>query len=820
MTAAAGYVLVECYVTGDVVGQFREAIQAAGLIPPGEVTADGNLHRFSSNGKRGDDAGWYVLYLDGIPAGSFGCWRTDVYQPWRVRSERPWTATEQDAYRARMAATRRAREADKVRRQGEAATQAARIWDAADPAPDGHPYLVRKGITGHGIRQHSDGRLVVPVQIGKAIASLQFIDEAGGKMFLSGGQVKGGFFGIGTTSGAAVLCIVEGFATGATVHEVTGYPTAVAFNAGNLQAVASAMRERCRDLPLIVCGDDDWEVEGNPGRSKATEAARSVGARLALPERLNGVTDFNDMAQHLGIDAVRAAVDDAVPVEDCQPAKSVEVANEWPELVSLDTPELPQLDVSGLPGWAGDYVAALAASTETPPELAAALVLASCSAAAARRVCVQVRPGYCEPCNLWVVVALPPGNRKSTVQSSATAPLISWEREAAAAMEPEILRVSSDRKTLEARAKELRNKAAKAKDRALAEEDAREAAEIEATLPEVPRTTQLWTSDSTPERMGTLLADNDERMGWLSSEGGVFDVLQGRYSKGIPNLDLMLKAWSGDAERVDRGSRPPVYLKYPLLTVGLSPQPDVLRGLAAAPVFRGRGLIARFLYLLPPSPLGYRKLEAPPVPHRVSAAYAAGVRAMLDWPSSVSDEGEVCPRLLKLTPEAYSEWMDFGRCMEAAMLPGGDFECATDWAGKAPGAAIRLAGVLHGIEHAHGEPWGIRISSDTMVFALEIMAVITRHSLAALDLMGADEGIAAARRVWQWVVAGRRGHFTVREAYQALKGTFPRVGGLRTALGVLEERGYVVVAEPITEGPGRPPSPMVTVRPDITEAWQ
>ena len=154
------------------------------------------------------------------------------------------------------------------------------------------------------------------------------------------------------------------------------------------------------------------------------------------------------------------------------------------------------------------------------------------------------------------------------------------------------------------------------------------------------------------------------------------------------------------------------------------------------------------------------------------------------------------------------------------MRPGNDFEHATDWAAKAPGAAVRLAGVLHGIEHAHGKPWKSPIEPETMVNALEIMAVIARHSLAALDLMGADEGVMAGRRVWQWVVAGRRANFTVRDAYQALKGTFPRVTDLRTALGVLEERGYLEIAVVNPEGPGRPPSPPVTVRPDIAKGWR
>jgi hypothetical protein len=492
----------------------------------------------------------------------------------------------------------------------------------------------------------------------------------------------------------------------------------------------------------------------------------------------------------------------------------------WPELVPLDAPSLPRLDLAHLPAWAGDYARALAEATETPPELAASQVFVVCATAAARRARLMVRPGYFEPLNQWAVCALPPGNRKSAVQGAATGPLVAWERDQTAALEPEIKAATSEYKTLEARAKELRSKAAKAKDGEAARTFAAEAAELEAHLPEIPQPPQLWTSDATPERLGSLMAEHSECIAWLSSEGGVFDLLQGRYSSGIPNLDLVLKAWSGDPERVDRGSRPPVYLRSPRLSVGLSPQPDVLRGLAAKPGFRGRGLLGRFLYLLPPSPLGYRTLESRPVPEGISTAYVAGVRAMLDWEPDTDERGNERPHLLRLSDEAYAEWLEFARLIELRMRPGGDFEHATDWAGKCPGMAARLAGVLHGIVHAHGQPWASQISADTMNNALELMAVFARHSLAALDLMGADEAIAAARRVWQWIEQGRREQFTVRGAYQALKGTFPRVAALREALVVLEERGYLEVIEPPRDGPGRPPSPLVEVRPDIREGWQ
>ena len=493
---------------------------------------------------------------------------------------------------------------------------------------------------------------------------------------------------------------------------------------------------------------------------------------------------------------------------------------DWPVLVPLDAPNLPRLDLAHLPSWAGDFARAVTANTETPPELAAGMVLATCATAAARRLRVMVKPGYFEPCNLWIMVALPPGNRKSAVQSAATAPLIAWEHDQAVIMEPEITRITSERKTMEARAKEKRGKAAREKDHIEAAELAREAANIEAELPDIPVQPQIWTSDATPERLGALMADHGECMAWLSSEGGIFDLLQGRYSNGIPNLDLMLKAHSGDAERVDRGSRPPVFLSSPRLSIGLSPQPDVLRGLASKPGFRGRGLLGRFLYLLPLSPLGYRNLQSNPVPEGIHNAYTAGLRAMLEWEPAIDEHGDEQPHLLRLSHEAYAEWFDFAQAIEVQMRPGNDFEHFTDWAGKAPGTAARLAGVLHGIKHAHDRPWEAAITTEAMTAALEIMAVITRHSLTALDIMGADPTIATARIVWNWIERGRPARFTVREAFNALRATFPRVTRLYDALEALEERGYLEVIESPRDGPGRPPSPTVRVRPEIVRTWQ
>jgi putative DNA primase/helicase len=292
--------------------EFRAAISKSGLTPPDQIMADGKIHRFASNGKRSDDSGWYVVFFDGIPAGAYGCWRTDLKGSWRANIGRPLTSAEEAAHQTKMDAARRERAREEARRHAEARDEARLIWKASKPAPSDHPYLVKKGVKAHGLRVH-EGALIIPMRDGGELHSLQFIGPDGHKRFLPGGRVSGCHFSFGDVNGAAALCIIcEGFATGASIHEATGHPVAVAFNAGNLLAVSKAMRKRFPELHLIVCGDDDAKTPGNPGRTKATEAAQAVGGLLVVPDfgpdRPDWASDLNDLAQLNGLGAVRRAI--------------------------------------------------------------------------------------------------------------------------------------------------------------------------------------------------------------------------------------------------------------------------------------------------------------------------------------------------------------------------------------------------------------------------------------------------------------------------------------------------------------------------------
>ena len=143
-------------------------------------------------------------------------------------------------------------------------------------------------------------------------------------------------------------------------------------------------------------------------------------------------------------------------------------------------------------------------------------------------------------------------------------------------------------------------------------------------------------------------------------------------------MDLYLKAHSGDPVRVDRGSRDPIYLKLPALSMGLSPQPEVLKNMANLPGFRGRGFIARCGYLLPKSKLGFRSLETEPVPQKVRDAYERVIHALLDIEPGTDERGEPVPYILNLSRGAYKEWMEFSKVVEMGLREGGRFEFITD----------------------------------------------------------------------------------------------------------------------------------------------
>jgi len=217
---------------------------------------------------------------------------------------------------------------------------------------------------------------------------------------------------------------------------------------------------------------------------------------------------------------------------------------------------------------------------------------------------------------------------------------------------------------------------------------------------------------------------------------------------------------------------------------------------------------------MPESNLGRRTLTATPMPDDVRDAYSATVRAMLDHPWNTDAEGRRCAYILKLSPEALDLWNAFAHSVEAGLAEGGTFAHITDWAGKLPGAVVRIAGVLHVARHAHAKPWTHTIGAVDMAAAVRLGEVLSKHALIAFDVMGADAALDDARVILSWIRREGLKEFSRRDAHKAHQHRFPRADCLDAPLDVLAERGSIRPRPaPITPGVGRPKSCTFDVNP-------
>jgi phage/plasmid primase-like uncharacterized protein len=266
-----------------------------GLTPPDRLIFDGQIHRFKSGtnggGPEHNRAGWYVAYMDGIPAGRFGCWRSGVDKAWHADMNDEMTPGERLEHMRRMDEARKLRDAEQAKAHQEAAQAAAAIWERATPADRSHPYLYNKGVAAHGARIAQDGRLLLPLYAPSGeLSSLQYIADTGEKRYHTGAQVAGRFWVIGADECARRAFIGEGFATCASIHEATGAPCFVAYSAGNLEATAATARAKLGpEAELVIVADND---ESGTGARYAEKAATKHGAKMILVPTTGDANDF------------------------------------------------------------------------------------------------------------------------------------------------------------------------------------------------------------------------------------------------------------------------------------------------------------------------------------------------------------------------------------------------------------------------------------------------------------------------------------------------------------------------------------------------
>ena len=439
--------------------------------------------------------------------------------------------------------------------------------------------------------------------------------------------------------------------------------------------------------------------------------------------------------------------------------------------------KLPSFPTASLPGVIRHWSEAESEATQTPPDLAALLSLSVCGACLAKRVSISPRSGWIEPLNIFTAILLEPGNRKSAVFSDATRPLREIESEMIEQARPEIARMASRRRQLESRLKKVEKKIVDSiNDDPEIRREADDLAEQLDREP-VPTLPGLIADDSTDEKLAMMMADNGGRIASMSAEGGVFDVMAGKYSAKGEAFLTHLKGHAGDDLVVDRVGRDSIRVPQPALTCAYAIQPVVIKGVASNAAFRGRGLLGRFLYSAPPSKIGQRTISPNPVPEKLHGYYADTVRAL----SRLSGE-----HVLHLDRDAQAAFLDWEGEVEGMLAYGGPLEYIRDWGGKLAGATLRLAGIMHCVET---DP-DVEVEASTIGAAITISRYLIPHAHFVLsEMTNESEEDDLQKKLLQWIIS-KGGEVTVREVSRGLKEFKGKVGDSEHALNELVEEGF------------------------------
>ena len=267
----------------DLLAEFRDyGLNVKALGPTGRINRCADIYASKRN-----DNGWYLYQQSGdVIFAVFGSWsRGDGTQKWNSRGE--FEAIPK-AIRVEFDKLHRQAELERADGYEKTAKSAHALWNRALPV-ENHAYLTRKGVQAHGIRVLGTNLLIPVRSLDGDLQSYQTISLQGQKRFATGGKMSGGSFCIGETADADVIAVAEGYATAATIYELTGWPVIVTFSAGSMKKLARRLRKKFA-ATLIFCGDND---ESGAGQKASRDAAQAAYGVMAIPDDIGDWNDYS-----------------------------------------------------------------------------------------------------------------------------------------------------------------------------------------------------------------------------------------------------------------------------------------------------------------------------------------------------------------------------------------------------------------------------------------------------------------------------------------------------------------------------------------------
>jgi|GEM_PF-2973977 len=415
--------------------------------------------------------------------------------------------------------------------------------------------------------------------------------------------------------------------------------------------------------------------------------------------------------------------------------------------VQFESFALPSFPVGALPEILARMTESVADVTQTAEDAAGTALLAMMSASAARKFFTALvdGEGWKEKNNLYTIIAMPSGERKSAVFGHVAKPIIEFERRI---------------------------------------EDA-------AFRSEHGIKVQRYISDDvTPQALIQQLCENDERIALLSTEGGLFENLNYKHYGNQAKLDVFLRAFTGDRMTVDRKNAPKIILNDPTLTISIFVQPSVLQHLPER--YTGQGFMGRFLYVIAPSRRGNRDIAIKSIPADLFQAYRELIFNIMMFEP---DE----PVALSLSNEAFNKFQELRASFEPRLRAGEELshDFLGSWSDRLPGQVVRIASLLHITEYAmRGLPFNDasfnkQISETTMMNAITLGNYFIEHAKAAFGCFQSNQEIEDAKYLLEVLKRKKIRLYKRQKLWSIVKGKFHVADKFDNALVVLADRGFI-----------------------------
>lgn len=488
-----------------------------------------------------------------------------------------------------------------------------------------------------------------------------------------------------------------------------------------------------------------------------------------------------------------------------------------------DTTKLPLFNMELLPRSVKGFSESITDSIQVSSGMVAPAIVGIGALGVQKKYSVHPLPDWYEPGNLYTAIVAEPSERKSAVMKEIMRPVFEYEKAENELLAPKITMYETKKKILEGQIANLTKSAAsnkkKSDDKYLDMGDLVTLQQDLNDLEEV-NSLRLVVDDVTMEVLANVMSQNQERIGIVSTEGGIFSALAGRYSSNTV-IDIVLKGYSGDPFSDDRITRKGTTLSHPLITIILFVQPKVIQDIMENSEFIGRGLNARFLYSVPPSTIGKRKYRVNKIPVFVRNEYYNVIQRLLAIPVPET------PKVIELDEDADKMAEDFFNEIESIMIDEEPEYKA--WLGKLHGTTMRIALIYHCFDYIEESEY-YKISGDTMRRAIETGRYFQAHAKASFDIMGLNDPpeVKDAKYILKRIDSTGVMEIKLRDLHDICRDRkgMEKKEGMIPGLKCLIERGFIRVEKsyPTTQNPQNPqkggrPSEIVYVNPEYIK-WK